>query len=277
MHISIRKKIAKDIRAKIGIIIVVTFMLIAILGPFFVKNPYNFSTSYLQPPNMEYIMGTNDLGQDIFSRLIFGMRTSLLVAISAGFLSTAIGAIIGTLSGYIGGIFDRVIMRVVDAFLVIPSIILIILVAAFINPGILTLIIMISIFHWQGGAKIIRGQTLALKQKNHIITAKTFGAKKLYVLLRHVIPDMGNILVVSFIYNSRSAIFLEAGLAFIGIANLTTISLGIIMHNAINFYYLPVWLWWLIPPGLVLSAILLSLTYIGTLLEKIIDPRLRNA
>lgn len=277
MHISIRKKIGKDIRAKVGIIIVVTFMLIAILGPFFVKNPYNFSTSYLQPPNMEYIMGTNDLGQDIFSRLIFGMRTSLLVAISAGFLSTAIGAIIGTLSGYIGGIFDRVVMRVVDAFLVIPSIILIILVAAFINPGILTLIIMISIFHWQGGAKIIRGQTLALKQKNHIITAKTFGAKKLYVLLRHVIPDMGNILVVSFIYNSRSAIFLEAGLAFIGIANLTTISLGIIMHNAINFYYLPVWLWWLIPPGLVLSAILLSLTYIGTLLEKIIDPRLRNA
>ncbi|MGM0368025.1 MAG: ABC transporter permease [Actinomycetota bacterium] len=277
MHISIRKKIAKDIRAKVGIIIVVTFMLIAILGPFFVKNPYNFSTSYLQPPNMEYIMGTNDLGQDIFSRLIFGMRTSLLVAISAGFLSTAIGAIIGTLSGYIGGIFDRVVMRVVDAFLVIPSIILIILVAAFINPGILTLIIIISIFHWQGGAKIIRGQTLALKQKNHIITAKTFGAKKLYVLLRHVIPDMGNILIVSFIYNSRSAIFLEAGLAFIGIANLTTISLGIIMHNAINFYYLPVWLWWLIPPGLVLSAILLSLTYIGTLLEKIIDPRLRNA
>ncbi len=277
MHISLKNRIKKDKKAKFGIIIVCVFVLISVFGPILVKDPYHFSIDYLRLPVAGHILGTNDLGQDVFARLVYGMRASLLVAISAGFLSTAIGTIIGTLSGFIGGAFDKVMMRIVDAFLVIPAIIFIMLVAAFLKPGIMTLIILISLFHWQGGAKIIRGQTLSLKNKNHIVSSRTFGAKKPYVLMRHIIPDLGNILVVSFIYNARAAIFLEAGLAFIGIANLSTISLGIIMHNAMKFYYLPVWIWWLVPPGIALSLILLSLTFIGTLIEKIIDPRLRNA
>jgi len=158
-----------------------------------------------------------------------------------------------------------------------PSIIILILISAFIRPNMLWLIIIISLLSWQRGARVIRGQTLALKQRAHIYSAKAFGAKRVYMLVRHIIPDLGNIIIVSFINNARSAVFLEAGVAFIGISSLTTISLGTIMHNAFKFYYLPVWIWWLLPSGILLSAILISLTFLGNLMEKIIDPRLNNA
>ena len=277
MHISIKKHLQKDKKAQVGLAIVSALVLLALITPFFTRDPDAFSSLIFTQPGQANLLGTNDLGQDIFSRLIYGLRTSIFVSVGVGILATFISIIAGVFSGFIGGMFDIVVMRIVDVFLVMPSIIILILISAFIRPNMLWLIIIISLLSWQRGARVIRGQTLALKQRAHIYSARAFGAKRVYMLVRHIIPDLGNIIIVSFINNARSAVFLEAGVAFIGISSLTTISLGTIMHNAFKFYYLPVWIWWLLPSGILLSAILISLTFLGNLMEKIIDPRLNNA
>jgi peptide/nickel transport system permease protein len=277
MHISLRNNLKEDKSAQIGLIIIVILFLFAAFAPFFTSDPDAFSNTLFSKPDAGHYLGTNDLGQDIFSRLLYGLRTSMLVSIGVGIIATSISVVVGVCSGFIGGTFDMIMMRIVDAFLVLPPIIILILVSAFIKPTLLSLILLISLLNWQEGARIIRGQTLALKEKRHIYSARTFGAKKVYILARHIIPDLGNIIIVSFIHNARSAVFIEAGMAFIGISSITTISLGSIMHNAFKFYYLPVWLWWLLPAGIFLSLILLSFTFIGNLMEKVIDPRLSNA
>ncbi|MGM0365189.1 MAG: ABC transporter permease [Actinomycetota bacterium] len=277
MHISIKKNFKDNRAAQVGLAVFVLLFLFALLAPIFVSDPREFSKSILAGPSMDNILGTNDLGQDIFSRLIYGLRTSMFVSMGVGVLATSISVAVGVAAGFTGGWIDEALMRFIDAMLVIPSIILLILISAFIKPGLIVLIVLISLLHWQGGARIIRGQTLALKQRVHISSAKTFGAKKAYVLARHIIPDLGNIIMASFLHNARSAVFLEAGLAFIGISSLASISLGTIMYNAFKFYYMPVWLWWLVPAGIMLSLILLSFTLLANLMEKIIDPRLRDA
>jgi len=277
MHISLKKNLKKDKNAQIGLIVIIILFLFAAIAPFFTGDPEAFSNSILSEPGARHYLGTNDLGQDIFSRLLYGLRTSMLASVSVGIIATSISVFVGVCSGFIGGTFDMVVMRIIDAFLVLPPIIILILISAFIKPNLLSLIILISLLSWQGGARIIRSQTLALKEKRHIYSARAFGAKKFYILIRHIIPDLGNIIIVSFIHNARSAVFLEAGMAFIGISSITTISLGTVMHNAFKFYYLPVWLWWLLPAGIFLSLILLSFTFIGNLMEKVIDPRLNNA
>ncbi|MEA2015638.1 MAG: ABC transporter permease [Actinomycetota bacterium] len=277
MHISIRKNLKKDKSARAGLIIFIMILLISATAPFFIKDPEAFSKIILSRPSITSILGTNDLGQDILSRLIYGLRTSVFVAISAGLLATLLSVIIGVIAGFTGGLVDEVIMRIIDAMLVIPSIIILILISAFIKPDIISLVILIALFRWQVGARIIRGETLAIKQKIHIYSARTFGAGKAYLLKRHIIPDLGNIIMASFLQNARSAVFLEAGMAFIGISSLSSISLGTIMHNALEFYYLPVWLWWLLPSGIMLSLVLVSFTLLSNLIEKVIDPRLKDA
>jgi peptide/nickel transport system permease protein len=277
MHNSVMQKFKMDRGAHTGLVIVAILFIFALAGPIFAGEPDTFSESILSGPDSNHLLGTNDLGQDIFSRLIYGLRTSFIISIGAGVIATAISTIIGVFSGYIGGVFDMIVMRVVDALLVLPVILILILVSAFIKPGIAGIIILISLFHWQGGARIIRGQTLVLKQKTHIYAARTAGSKSPYIIMRHIIPDLGNIIAVSFIYNARSAVFLEAGMAFIGISSSQSISLGTIINNAFRFYYLPVWIWWLLPSGILLSMILMSLTFLGNLMEKVIDPRLQNA
>jgi peptide/nickel transport system permease protein len=277
MHNSVMKKLRMDRSAIAGMVIVAVLFLFALIGPFFSGQPDAFSESILYGPDSSHLLGTNDLGQDIFTRLIYGLRTSFIISISAGAIATVMGTIIGVFSGYIGGALDMVLMRIVDALLVMPVILVLILISAFIKPGIVGIIILISLFHWQCTARIVRGQTLVLRQKTHISAARAAGSKSPYIIIRHIIPDLGNIIIVSFIYNARSAVFLEAGMAFIGISGTQSISLGTIINNAFRFYYLPVWIWWLLPAGIILSMILISLTFLGNLMEKAIDPRLQNA
>jgi peptide/nickel transport system permease protein len=277
MHISLRQNLKNDRSAIAGLVIITVLFLIAVTMPFFKGDPETLSRSILSSPDHINYLGTNDLGQDIFTRLLYGLRTSIFISISVGLLSTSISVIVGISSGFIGGIFDMAAMRIIDAFLVMPTIIILILISAFIRPNVPWLVVVISLFTWQEGARIIRGQTLSLKHRAHVYSARTAGAKSAYILTRHIIPDLGHIITISFINNARTAVFMEAGMAFIGISSLTTISLGSIMHNAFRFYYLPVWIWWLLPTGILLSLILMSLTFLGNLMEKIIDPRLANA
>ena len=226
---------------------------------------------------VEFGHGRNHVGQDIWSRLVFGARTSLLVGFSVGILSTLLATIFGVSAVLIGGFYDRIIMRVVDAFIVIPMVIVIILVAAYLKPSIVVLIFLLSLLSWQGGARVMRAQALSLKERGHIAAARSFGAHRFYIAWRHIVPDLGPILLVDFIYSIRRAVFMEAGLAFMGITDPTVVSWGMMMRDALSFSYLNVWQWWLIPTGVALSLTIVGLTLIEYAAEPVIEPRLRGA
>jgi len=167
-------------------------------------------------------------------------------------------------------------MRVVDTLLAIPATVVMILVAAYLRPSLLTMIVMISLLSWPDGARIIRSQTLSLRERLHVSAARTFGAGTSYILFRHVVPELGPIIIAVMIQDAMKAVFMEAGLAFLGVSDSTVVSWGVMMHQALRFTYLDVWRWWLVPTGLALSITLVGLSLIGAGLETAMDPRLQQ-
>lgn len=278
MHINVKKEIVESSPAKAGFVILLLMIAAALLAPLIaLYDPHQQSTSALLSPSMNHWLGTNHVGQDIWSQLVFGARTSLLVGFGVGVLATLLGCICGVSAALINGLYERILMRLVDALIVIPMVIVIILVAAYIKPSILVLIVLLSLLSWQGGARIIRAQALSLKERGHVAAAQSFGARKFYIARRHIVPDLGPILLVDFIYGIRRAVFMEAGLAFLGISDPMMISWGMMMRDALSFSYLNVWQWWLVPTGIALSLTIIGLTFIGYAVEPVIDPRLRGA
>ena len=278
MHIDLKREIKQSNAGKGGLVILLVMVSMALLAPIIAPyDPSQQSSSSLLSPSLSHWLGTNHVGQDIWSRLVFGARTSLLVGFSVGILSTLLATIFGVSAALIGGFYDRIIMRVVDAFIVIPMVIVIILVAAYLKPSIVVLIFLLSLLSWQGGARVMRAQAFSLKERGHIAAARSFGAHRFYIAWQHIVPDLGPILLVDFIYSIRRAVFMEAGLAFMGITDPTVVSWGMMMRDALSFSYLNVWQWWLIPTGVALSLTIVGLTFIEYAAEPVIEPRLRGA
>lgn len=277
MHISLKKEIKQSQTGKAGLIILVLVIAIAVLAPFLSRyDPGQQSAASLLSPSYGHWLGTNQVGQDIWSQLLYGARTSLLVGFGVGVLTLMLSILFGVSSTLIGGLYDKIIMRIVDAFIVIPMVIVVILVAAYIRPDMSVLILLLAVLSWQGGARVIRAQALSLRESGHINASRTFGASWLYIAWRHIIPDLGPILLVEFIYGVRRAVFIEAGLAFLGIGDPMLVSWGMMMRDAMKFSYLDVWQWWLVPAGVALSLTIIGLTFISHAAESVLDPRLRG-
>jgi peptide/nickel transport system permease protein len=277
VHIDVKKEIMGSSPAKIGFVILLVMILMALLAPLIAPyDPHQQTQSSLLAPSVSHWLGTNHVGEDIWSRLVFGARTSLLVGFGVGVLATLLGTIFGVSAALIGGLFERIVMRLVDTFLVIPMIIVIILVAAYVKPSILVLIVLLALLSWQGGGRIIWAQALSQKEREYVAAARSFGAGNFYIAWRHIVPALGPILLVDFIYGIRRAVFMEAGLAFLGISDPTQVSWGMMMRDALSFSYLNVWQWWLLPIGIALSLTIVGLTFVGHGVEPIIDPRLRG-
>jgi peptide/nickel transport system permease protein len=278
VHINVTREIMGNGPARAGFAILLVMIVMALLAPLIAPfDPHRQSTAALLAPSGSHWLGTNHVGQDIWSRLVFGARTSLLVGFGVGVLATLLGTIFGVSAALIGGLYERIVMRVVDAFIVIPMVIVVILVAAYVKPGILVLIVLLALLSWQGGARIIWAQALSQKEREYVAAARSFGAGKFYIAWRHIVPALGPILLVDFIYGIRRAVFMEAGLAFLGISDPARVSWGMMMRDALSFSYLTVWQWWLLPTGIALSLTIVGLTFVGHGIEPIIDPRLRGA
>jgi peptide/nickel transport system permease protein len=278
MHIDLKREIKESGPGKAGLIILLVMIGVALLAPVIAPyDPHQQSAASLLPPSWQHLLGTNHVGQDIWSQLVYGARTSLLVGFGVGILCMLLGTLFGVSAALIGGLYEKVVMRIVDAFIVIPMVIVVILISAYIRPGIGTLILLFSFLSWQGGARIIRAQALSLKRRGNVTAAKSFGASHFYIAWRHIVPDLGPILLVDFIYGVRRGVFMEAGLAFLGITDPNVVSWGTMMRDALSFSYLNVWQWWLIPAGLALSLTIIGLTFVGHAAEPVIEPRLRGA
>jgi len=278
MHVDIWHEVTESNVGKAGLILIGLMVALAVFAP--VLSPYspreNTDTPAFSRPSEEHWLGTNDARQDIWTQLLYGARTSLSVGFGVALLSTFISVLIGGTAAIFGGLYDRFWMRVVDATIAIPDVIVIILVAAYLRPNVLLMVLLLSALSWPGGARVIRAQTLTLKERMHVSAARTFGASWSHLLFRHIIPDLGPILVAMMIQDARRAVFMEAGLSFLGISDPSVMSWGKMMQYARVFTYLEVWKWWLLPTGLALSLTLIGLSFTGFALESALDPRLRG-
>ncbi|HOK57968.1 MAG TPA: ABC transporter permease [Methanothrix sp.] len=275
MHVDLWREMRSSPAGIFGMAIVAIIAGLAVSAPLIAPS-YREIGPVFSPPSGEHLLGTDDLGQDIAAKLIHGARTSLMIAVGVALLSALISVVVGGSAAMLGGTYDRVCMRAVDAVISLPSVVVMILVAAYLRPSLGLLIILISLFSWPGGARIVRSQTLSLRERLHVVAARAFGASRRYILLRHIVPDLGPILVAIMIQDARRAVLMEAGLAFLGVSDPMMVSWGRMMKQAMSFTYLDVWKWWLIPAGVLLSLTLVGLSLIAASLERAMDPRLQE-
>lgn len=264
----------------VGLAILLIYLMIALnaswLAPY---DPKAFIGDPLEQPSLAHLLGTNDVGQDILSELIYGVRVSLLVGLLASLLTLLIATVIGAVAGYLGGWVDALLMRIVDVLMIVPRLPLMIVIAAYAGANLQTTILVIGLLSWPHPARVIRAQVLSLRSRAHIEAARLFGGNTAYIIRRHLVPEMGPILAAGFVGNAGYAIMMEAGLAFLGLGDPTLKSWGLIIRYALNsagFFFSERWLWWLLPASLNLALLLLGFTFIGIGLETITHPRTRR-
>jgi peptide/nickel transport system permease protein len=277
VHVDYWAHVKQSNAGRAGLILVCLLVGVAVLAP--VLSPWDpgaYTGAIFSPPGRDHWLGTNDVGQDIWAQLLFGARTSLAVGCGAALLATLLSVLIGGTAGLLGGLYDRFWMRAVDALLVIPPVIPAILVAAYLRPNLAVTVILLAAILWPGEARVVRAQILSLKERAPVAAARTFGAGWGHILVRHLIPELGAVLVAVFVQGVRRAVFLEAGLSFLGIGDPAVESWGRMMQHALRFTYLDVWKWWLLPPGLALSLTLGAFALLGFALETVFHPRLRR-
>lgn len=265
----------------VGLSLVAVLVVVAVLAP--VLAPYDpraITGDAFESPSSAHLLGTNDAGADIFSRLVWGTRTTLIVASGATGLVLAIGIALGLTAGLRGGFLDVVLMRTVDVFLALPVLPLLIFVAALAGPSRTLSILLIGLFGWPQTARIIRSQTLSLRRRGFVETARGFGAGPMYVMRRHLAPALGPVIASNLVFVAGVAVTIEAGLAFIGLGDPSAVGWGTMLNRALEnpqIYLGSLWLWWLLPAGLALTLAVLGFTFIGVGLEPRFNPRWRRA
>lgn len=231
----------------------------------------------LEPPGSAHLLGTNLLGQDILSQILVGARASILVAAVASFGTVLVGGVIGVLAGWFRGGPDAILMRVTDVVLVLPKLPLLLLAGALTGGSDTTLGILIAITFWPPTARILRAQVLSLRGRTHLRAATGFGAGAWHQLRRHILPALALLLAGELIPAASRAVALQAGLAFLGVGDPTRPSWGAMMRDAVAYrglFVTEAWSWWLVPPIGAVVALILSITLLGTVAERRLNPRL---
>ena len=263
-----------------GVVLLVLLLLTALMAPLVAPfDPRAIAGDSLERPSADHLLGTNNVGQDIFSQILFGARSSLSVAVGAAVLTVALGVLIGVPAGLVGGAVDMVVMRVVDVFLALPRLPLLVVIAALVSPSRVNLVFSIALMIWPVIARVVRGQTLSLRQRGFVQSARGFGGGVVYLVRRHLVPTLNPILVTAFINVAAAAVLLEAGLAFLGLADPNSVSWGLMMNRALlqpGLYFTPLWTWWVVPTGLAITLAVLAFTFLGIGLEPVLNPRLQK-
>lgn len=263
--------------AVVGTFFMAILVTLALLAPLLATHdPYHLDPrSTKQPPNAEYLLGTDTAGRDMWSRLIFAGRISLSVGIVSVSIYITIGTILGALAAYYGGWVDSLIMRFTDTVMSFPDLIIIITVVAFIGPSIYNVMLAIGLLGWPGTCRLVRGQVLALREVEFIEAAHSIGLPTGRILLRHILPNVVPYLIVVATLGMAGAILTEAGLSFLGLGvQPPTPSWGNMLHSAQRLTLLEQFphLW--LSPGLMIAITVLSINFIGDALRDALDPRL---
>jgi ABC-type dipeptide/oligopeptide/nickel transport system permease subunit len=261
----------------IGWGLLAAFALAALFAPWLAPHSPSDLDEPTAAPSPTHPLGTNDIGQDILTELLYGARTSLLLGALAATFSTAIGLVLGVIAGY----YTRLgfaMMRIVDVFLAVPRLPLIIFLAAFLKPGFWTLVLFFTFLGWMRTTRVVSSQILSEREKDYVTAAISMGAGDARILGRHLLPGATAVTIMRFIVEFQHVILAESGLSFLGLGDPTLKSWGAILHYAFEYptIFIPdLWLRWAMPAGLCITLVVLALTLIGFSLDAWTNPRLR--
>ncbi len=272
------KELMKNPMSCTGLLFVVALALVAIfakeLSPY---DPQAIDTYHiLEAPSQSHLLGTDALGRDVLSRLIYGTRISLLVGIVAVGIATAIGTILGAIAGFYGGVVDMVIMRLVDVMLCFPTIFLIMAVIAFLEPSIWNIMAVIGLTSWMGVARLVRAEFLSLRSRDFVLAARVIGASDWRILFGHILPNAIAPVIVAATLGVGSAILTESALSFLGIGvQPPTPSWGNMLTAGKDNIEIA---WWLsVFPGLAILITVLAYNLLGEGLREVLDPRTKRS
>ncbi|MDQ6783911.1 MAG: ABC transporter permease [Actinomycetota bacterium] len=273
------RQLSRSTAVLVGGGIVALLVLVAVFAPLLAPyDPVAIAGDSFLSPSAQHLLGTNAVGQDIFSELIYGTRISLIVGVGAAGLTVVVGTIVGAGAGLMGGAVEQVAMRLADLFMALPVFPLLIVIGALAGAGQTQIILALGLLAWPGTARVLRSQTLSLRQRGFVGAAQGFGGGRLYVIRRHLVPALGPILVADFVNWASNAIFLEAALALFGLGNPLEVSWGAIFNAAFSHtgvFFSSLWTWWLLPPVMAITVTILGFVLLGVGLEPIFNPRSR--
>ena len=262
-----------------GLVVILALILIAIFAPVVATHDPNYVDLFAsrQGPSREHLLGTDDIGRDVFSRVVYGARVSLSVGIVAVTIYVVIGTVLGAISGYFGGFVDSTIQRITDAVMCFPSLIIIIAAVAIVGPSIWNVMVVIGLLTWPSICRLVRGQLLSLREQEFIAAAKATGAGNLRIIFRHLLPNAVAPIIVAATFGIASAILTEAGLSFLGLGvQPPTASWGNIINTAQSPAVLQQMPWTWIPAGVLIAVSVLSINFVGDGLRDTLDPRSRR-
>lgn len=275
-HLSWAKLVVRDKFGLAGLAIVVTITILGILAPYLPLPDFN-STEFVRfmPPSPEHPFGTDYLGRDLLSRVIWGARVSILVGFIAAGIASILGIILGTLAGYYGGVIDSIVSRVIEIFFVIPTFFIALTLAAVYGSNIYLLMLIIGLTSWPTTARIMRAQVLVARELPYVEAARAMGSNDLRIIVKHIIPISVQPAIANMILQVGSAIIIEAGLSYLGLGDPNIPSWGRLIYEGQPYIGTA---WWLSAfPGLFLTITVLGLNFLGDSLYRILSPKIAQA
>ncbi len=264
-------------KASLGLIILATFVIIAMFGPLLVRDPTDFLGDPSQPPSARFWLGTTLQGQDVFAQTIAGARTSLVLGFVVGLIVTLIGATIGIAAGFLGGWVDDVLSLLTNVFLIMPGLPLAVVLAAYLKPGPVSMAFVLILTGWAWNARVIRAQTLSLAQKDFISAAIVSGESRLRIMFFELFPNMTSIIVSGFIGATVYAIGAQVGLEFLGLGDVSKVTWGTNLYWASNNQDLLTESWWtIVPTGVCVALVGFALVLINFAIDEVTNPKLRS-
>jgi peptide/nickel transport system permease protein len=270
----------KSPTSMLGAVIVGIFLLTVLIGPMIVSFPEDATGTVhierkLIAPNATHFFGTDDLGRDIFTRVVLGTRISIQIGLIIILVAMGIGVPLGITAGYVGGWLGETIMRVTDMFLSIPGRVFALAVVGAMGPGMVNCIIALSVVWWPGYVRLVQGRTLAVREESFIEAARAVGAQKGRIIFSHILPNCSSVIIVKASMDMGMAILAAAGLGFIGLGAQPPLpEWGVMISEGRNF--LPDWWWYATFPGLAIFTTVLGFNLLGDGLRDILDPQSRG-
>ncbi|AOK90858.1 ABC transporter permease [Paenibacillus sp. SEL1] len=258
----------------VALILLIVFSLGAIFAFLSPQDPNKLNVlERLQPPGAAHWFGTDDYGRDYFTRALYGGRVSLLVGFASMIIATSIGAVVGIVSGYFGGWIDNLLMRVLELIMSIPSFLVILLLSVFLKPGVGNIIVIIALLMWMNIARVVRAETMTLREREYVLYAKASGQSTLGIIMKHIVPNLIPVIIVGATNNIASAIMMESSLSFLGFGvQLPNATWGSMLNNAQGYIaqapYMALF------PGLLILLTVLSFNVLGDVLRVGFEPKL---
>lgn len=276
-RMSIVAKVLSNTKAKIGATILLIFILVAIFAPLIAPYSPNVTTFGTQlGPSASHWLGTTRNGQDILSQLIWGTRQPLVIALLTGIASTLLAVVVGILSGLVGGIWDDGLMMLTNIVLILPGLVLVIVISSYLaNANNVLISFVIALTSWPWGARVLRAQTINLKNEDFVLASRAIGEPIGYIAFGEILPNMISLVAANFFFTCLYAVVTASSLQFLGLGNINTVSWGSMLYWANNSEALitGAW-WWFIPPGLAIGVLGASFALLNFGIDEVTNPRL---